>query len=107
MTIEKRTFTEWGYPFIAQDYEDIFGLHRPKGILAGIVVEVGDSLQKIMEAVNKFMDEKVDAIMIELCHVEETYLADDVVNYASSLLEAGAYIDSESYEHRMSYIKEW
>jgi hypothetical protein len=107
MTIEKRTFAEWEYPFIAQDYEDTFGVHKPEGILVGIVVETGDNLQDIMEAVNKSMDEKADAIMIELCHVEGTFLANDVVNYASSLLECGSYIDTESYESRMSYIKEW
>lgn len=85
----------------------IFSVCKPEGTLVEIIVETGDHLRDIMEAVNKSMDEKADAIIIELCHVEGTFLADDVVNYTSSLLECGSYIDTETYETCISYIKEW
>jgi hypothetical protein len=29
MTVEKRSFKDWGYPFIAHDYEDEFGVTCP------------------------------------------------------------------------------
>lgn len=105
MEHEIHTFKEWGYPFIAQDYEDTVNADCSGLLLAGIVVEKGDDLNDIIQTAEKYIQNGVPAIMVELEHVWDTFLAKDVVVYLADILRANDYTDTESYEHRLSYCK--
>lgn len=105
MIVETKTFKEWGYPFIAHDYEGEFGITCPDAILCGIVVETGDDLAEVCGAVQKCIYEKCPAIMVELIHVLDTYLGSDVATFLSADLAAAGYKDLQSYEHRLAYGK--
>lgn len=103
MIVEKRSFKDWGYPFIAQDYEGEFGVTCPSATLYGIVVEPEDDLAEVCGAVQRCIYEKCPAIMIELIHVLNTYLGSDVATFASVDLVAAGYKDLQSYEHRLAF----
>lgn len=105
MTVEKRSFKEWGYPFIAHDYEGEFGVTCPDAILYGIVIETGDELAEVCIAVRKCIKEKCPAIMVELENVLGTYFGSDVATFLSADLAAAGYKDLQSYEHRLAYGK--
>lgn len=105
MTVEKRSFKEWGYPFIAHDYEGEFGVTCPDAILYGIVVETGDDLAEVCGAVQRCIYERCPAIMIELENVLNTYLGSDVATFVSADLVAAGYKDLQSYEHRLAFGK--
>ena len=105
MQTEIHTFKEWGYPFIAQDYEGETKIDCSGMLLAGIVVEKGDDLNDIIQTTEKYIKNDVPAIMVELEHVLGTFLAQSVNTYLSDILLANGYTDTESYEHRLSYCK--
>ena len=104
MTVEIHTFAEWLYPFIAQDYEEEFNVHNPNTYLAGLVLEESDVDTKgIVESFIRMCDAgKIDAFMIELCHIDEIegQYADSV---CANLAEELGYKDLRSYEHRLAY----
>lgn len=104
MQTEIHTFKEWDYPFIAQDYEGTVNADCSGLLLAGIVVEKGDDIGDIVQAAEKYVQDGVPAIMIELEHVWDTFLAKDVLRLSNIFLTNG-YTDTESYEHRLSYCK--
>lgn len=104
MQTEIHTFKEWDYPFIAQDYEGTVNTDCSDLLLAGIVIEKGDDIGDIIQAAEKYVQNDVPAIMIELEHVWDTLLAKDVVRLSNIFL-ANGYTDTESYEHRLSYCK--
>lgn len=103
MTIEANSFKGWGYPFIAQDYEGEFNVRCPNATLYGIIVEPGDDLKEVMDAIHWCISEKYPAIMIELQHIENTYLETDVITFATADLVAAGYKDLKSYEHRLAF----
>lgn len=105
MQTEIHTFKEWGYPFIAQDYEGETKIDCSGMLLAGIVVEKGDDLKDIIQAAEKYIKNDVPAIMVELEHVWDTFLAKDVTVYLADILRANGYTDTQSYEHRLSYCR--
>ena len=106
MEITKKTFKEWDYPFIALDYEGIFNTHCPDAMLGGIVVFTEDNLNDVITAAEEFIRSDVPAIMVELTHIWDTILMEDVVTYLTSLFNANGYKDLESYEHRLAFGKE-
>jgi hypothetical protein len=44
--------------------------------------------------------------MVELTHIWDTILMEDVVTYLTSLFNANGYRNLESYEHRLAFGKE-
>ena len=110
MQTEIHTFSEWGYPFIAEDFMGEFNYSREVGqnfLLGGAVIEKGDSLNKLVEFVNNLINDRVEAIMIELCHIHNTILEDDIITYITPILESNGYKDSKSYEHRLAFGKDF
>ena len=105
MEHEIHTFKEWGYPFIAQDFQDAAGVDCSGLLLGGIVVEKGDDLNDIIQITEKYIKNDVPAIMVELEHVWDTFLAKDVAVYLADILRTNGYTDTQSYEHRLSYGK--
>lgn len=105
MQTEIHTFKEWDYPFIAQNYENAVNADCSGMLLAGIVVEKGDDLNDIIQVVEKYIKDDVPAVMVELEHVWDTFLAKDVVVYLRDILRTNGYTDTQSYEHRLSYCR--
>ncbi len=107
MTVEQYTFEDWGYPFIAHDYEGEFDIECPDAILGGIIVDKGDELLEVMKVVQNFVRNRIPAIMVELANIEGTSLESDVITYVGGILEALGYKDLRSYERRLAYGKKW
>lgn len=107
MVIEYRSFKDWGYPFIAQDYEGEFSLKCPDAILGGIVVDETDNIKDLLTAANLLILHNVPAVMVELTLIENDNedLKDKVVAYFDTLFSSAGYKDLQSYEHRLSYGK--
>lgn len=107
MIIEYRSFKNWGYPFIAQDYEGEFGLKCPDAILGGIVVEETDNIKDLLIAANLLIIHNIPAVMIELTHIEneDEKLTNEIIEYFNTLFSNAGYKDLQSYEHRLSYGK--
>ena len=108
MVIEYRSFKDWGYPFIAQDYEGEFGLKCPDAILGGIVVEETDNIKDLLIAANLLIIHNIPAVMIELAqieHIEDKNFEDEVIKNFNGLFSDAGYKDLQSYEHRLSYGK--
>ena len=105
MQTEIHTFKEWDYPFIAQDYEGTVDIDCSDLLLAGIVVEKGDDLGDIIQAAEKYIQDGVPAVMVELTHVWDRLLARNVFMHLTEIFLANDYTDTESYEHRLSYCK--
>lgn len=105
MQKEKHTFKDWGYPFIAMDYEGFFGYKCPDKMLGGIVLFGDDTLEDVIKEVQNFINEKTPAIMVELDHIWNFKLKDSIVKALIELFEKNGYIDLQSYEHRLAYGK--
>lgn len=108
MVIEYRSFKDWGYPFIAQDYEGEFDLKCPDAMLGGIIVEETDNIKDLVNAANLLIIHEVPAVMVELAqltYIEDESLIDEVVEHFNTLFGNAGYKDLQSYEHRLSYGK--
>ena len=109
MTHEIHTFKEWGYPFIAQDYQGEVGHDCSSLLLGGIVLfdedfNPNDEYVKAVKKVQEYVDTGIPAIMIELSHLNDQH-GRDVVEFFTQFLEEHGYKDLESYENRLSFGK--
>ena len=105
MQKELRSFRDWGYPFIVQDYEGYFGCSCPDNMLGGIVLFGNDNADEVVEAVKDFINNNVSAIMIELEHIWNNKLKKEITTRLAKLFDEAGYIDLKSYEHRMAFGK--
>lgn len=109
MTFEIYTFKEWGYPFIAQDYEGEVGKDCSNYLLGDVVFEDGDFEIRNhcpyldgFAKIHDWIKEKVPAIMVELSHVNEED-REHATNFLTELLSINGYKDLQSYENRLAF----
>lgn len=110
MYTEIKSFSEWGDIFIVQDYIGEFGYDKEiaKDLkLGGAVVFKGDSLNELTKFVSSLIENKVEVVMIELYHIHDTFLKEDIITYIIPLLESNGYKNLESYEHRLAFGKDF
>ena len=109
MTHEIHTFKEWGYPFIAEDYQDEAG-HDCSGLLLGGIVlfdedfNPNDEYVKAVEKVKEYIGAEVPAIMVELSHLNDQHRR-DVTEFFTEFFTEKGYVDIQSYENRLSFVK--
>ena len=110
MHTEIKPFSEWGDIFIVQDYIGEFGYDKEtaKNLkLGGAIVFKGDSLNELTKFVSSLIENKVEAVMIELYHLHGSIFENDIVTYLIPLLESNGYKNLESYEHRLAFGKDF
>lgn len=106
MQTEIHTFAEWGYPFCAEDYMGEFDYSREDSknfLIGGAVMEKGDNLDELIKFVEGLIKDEIEVIMIELCHIHNTILEQDIVKYLIPIMECNKYLDLQSYEHRLAF----
>ena len=109
MEHEIHTFKEWGYPFIAQDFQDAAGVDCSGLLLGGIVLFDEDfnpntEYVKAVEKGKEYVENGVPAIMIELAHLNGQHRI-DVELFFTEFFEKNGYTNLESYENRLAYGK--
>ena len=109
MEHEIHTFKEWGYPFIAQDFQDAAGVDCSGLLLGGLVLYDDDvfdphAWRKVKEKLADFAKAGVAAVMVELYHLTSKYekiASEDLTEY----FIRNGYTNLESYENRLAYGK--
>lgn len=109
MKHEIHTFKEWGYPFIAQDFQDAAGVDCSGLLLGGIILEDSDVFDAhawpyVIAQVADFMRAKVPAIMVELSYLTPKYREAAEHDLGEYFIRNG-YTNLESYEDRLAYGK--
>lgn len=109
MFTKVQSFKAWEYSSVIKTYEQWRGVPAPKAYLAVAIIFTQDSLHEVMEFVTEQIRNVTEAIVIDLYHITDTYLEDDIETYASALLESAGYINLYSddvpqpHEHWLVY----
>ena len=104
-----QSFKAQEYSSVIKTYEQWKGAPTPKAYLAVAIIFTQDSLHEVMEFVTEQVRNVTEAIVIDLYHVADTYLEDDIETYASAFLESAGYINlypddmPQSHEHWLVY----
>ena len=109
MEHEVHTFKEWGYPFIAQDFQDAAGVDCSGLLLGGIVLfskdmASSDNWTKVIEKITEYIDDNIPAIMVELYHLSTMHRLAATCDLVE-ILKKNGYTNLESYEDRLAYGK--
>lgn len=110
MQFEIHTFKDWGYPFIAQDYEGWFELGERGGEnleLAAAAMFDNDDIEDLDIFLNFCVDHKMPAVMVEMYNVTKADIERKFRLRVADILESAGYTDLESYEHRTAHGKLW
>ena len=103
MQIQYSTFKKWKNSFFVYDIiGSPLNKEQKKFTILGIIVEGDDKVLDIFKVIKIAIDNRVHGIIID-----NRRLPPKLEYMIKAFLDAAGYVDTKSYEFRISYFKDW